>query len=471
MFDTIAQQYLSGLRSDGSGVADQPNANWAAMDPSNPQFATYLQGFGAGTNPAVDWSKLGYQGPGVSYNPRSDNPDAPGQLVSSPDAFGKWASSNGLGLMTGSNGQGFDLAQLTQNGAPVNGASRSYSKPDNSSFNIVQGLVNAGLLAGAGTAAYGAYGASGSAAGGGLSSADTAALYGNAGYGATGAEAGSGALGETAAGAGAVGGSAPAYGGVGTSGAGAGSDAIIGANGVPTSLSGTAAGSIGSGTGGTSPGFWNSLASGNYADAASAAGNWATTPGGLQTLGGLGSALLQSNAAGKALSAQTDATNSANALSKYVYDTNRADNAPLLATRNNALMGLNGLISNPNSITSDPGYQFGLNQGTRAVTNSAAGQGGLYSGATLKALQRFGTDYGTTKLNDSFNRLSGAAGLGQAATNSNLSSGNNYANTVGNNLTGLGTSAGKTDLYSGTLWSNALNGAASAYINPPKQGG
>ncbi len=37
---------------------------------------------------------------------------------------------------------------------------------------------------------------------------------------------------------------------------------------------------------------------------------------------------------------------------------------------------------------SEPGYQFGLQQGLGAIQNTAAAQGGLYSGATGKALTR-----------------------------------------------------------------------------------
>jgi len=123
----------------------------------------------------------------------------------------------------------------------------------------------------------------------------------------------------------------------------------------------------------------------------------------------LGSAFLQNQAAGKALGAQTDATNSANALQKYQYDTTRADYAPYRQAGTQAVGQMSNLLANPNSITQDPGYQFGLDQGVQGVDRSAASKGSLYSGATLKALQRYGTDYGTTKLNDTFNRLGSVA--------------------------------------------------------------
>ena len=52
----------------------------------------------------------------------------------------------------------------------------------------------------------------------------------------------------------------------------------------------------------------------------------------------------------------------------------------------------------------DPGYQFGLNEGTRARENAAASRGMQLSGPQLKAMQRFGTDYASTKYNEAFNR-------------------------------------------------------------------
>ena len=212
----------------------------------------------------------------------------------------------------------------------------------------------------------------------------------------------------------------------------------------------------------------SSLTSGNFGDAATAAGNWATSTNGLQTLGGLGSAFMQNRAAGNALDAQTNATNSANALQKYQYDTTRADYAPYRAAGSQAVGQMSNLLAHPGSITQDPGYQFGLSQGVQGVDRSAAGQGSLYSGATLKALQRYGTDYGTTKLNDSFNRLGSLAQLGASGTAGTAQAGSNYANQVGNNTTGLGNAGAGNALYQGNTWGNALNGAVSAYTNPYK---
>lgn len=53
----------------------------------------------------------------------------------------------------------------------------------------------------------------------------------------------------------------------------------------------------------------------------------------------------------------------------------------------------------------DPGYQYRLEQGGRAVENSAASRGMQLSGATLKALARFGQNEGAAEYDRAFNRF------------------------------------------------------------------
>lgn len=83
----------------------------------------------------------------------------------------------------------------------------------------------------------------------------------------------------------------------------------------------------------------------------------------------------------------------------------------------------------------DPGYQFGLNEGTRARENAASSKGMTLSGPQQKAMQRFGTDYASTKYGEAFNRrqvgldnlyrmiMTGSnAAAGQATTGSQMGS-------------------------------------------------
>lgn len=63
-----------------------------------------------------------------------------------------------------------------------------------------------------------------------------------------------------------------------------------------------------------------------------------------------------------------------------------------------------------------PGYQFRLDEGQKALERSAAARGMLNSGATGKALLRYGQDYASNEYNTFLNRLSTAAGAGQVAS-------------------------------------------------------
>lgn len=96
-----------------------------------------------------------------------------------------------------------------------------------------------------------------------------------------------------------------------------------------------------------------------------------------------------------------------------------------------------------------PGYQFGLDQGTKAVETSAAAKGGLYSGAAMKALQRFGNDYADQQGYTPYvNRIAAAAGIGQT-------------NPVGS----LTSAAGQYGQNAGGFMQNAANARASGMQN------
>lgn len=84
---------------------------------------------------------------------------------------------------------------------------------------------------------------------------------------------------------------------------------------------------------------------------------------------------------------------------------------------------------------SAPGYQFGLDEGNRSVEASAAARGGLNSGATLKALTKFGQGYADQQgYTPYMNRLSGLFGGAQTAAGQMGSYGQSAASQIGGNL-------------------------------------
>lgn len=58
----------------------------------------------------------------------------------------------------------------------------------------------------------------------------------------------------------------------------------------------------------------------------------------------------------------------------------------------------------PEQLTTDPGYQFRLQEGLKALERSAAARGGLMSGATGKALTRFGQEMGSQEFQNAYDR-------------------------------------------------------------------
>lgn len=158
---------------------------------------------------------------------------------------------------------------------------------------------------------------------------------------------------------------------------------------------------------------------------------------------------MQNNAAKDALQAQISANNQANALLQRVWE-------PALAARDGALSKINGLLSNPQSVTNEPGYQFGLNQGVRAMDQSAASRGMRLSGQQAKALTQYGQDYAGTKLDQSLNRLLQVANVGNMGTGS--------LNQQAGNTVNIGDSAGAASIAGSNAWGNALN-QLTAYGN------
>lgn len=79
------------------------------------------------------------------------------------------------------------------------------------------------------------------------------------------------------------------------------------------------------------------------------------------------------------------------------------------------MLGLNGSQAQNQGFQNwqgSTGYQFGLNQGTQAVTGNAAASGLLNSGATAKALDTYGQQYANTQYGNYTNQLQNLANTG-----------------------------------------------------------
>lgn len=113
-----------------------------------------------------------------------------------------------------------------------------------------------------------------------------------------------------------------------------------------------------------------------------------------------------------------------------------------------------------------PGYQFGLDEGAKTVQASAAARGGLNSGATLKALTKFGNDYADQQgYTPYMNRLASLADMSQVSTNNTGQLAQNYANQVGNNLQNAGQARAQGIYGSANAWSNFNQSATKTMGN------
>lgn len=177
----------------------------------------------------------------------------------------------------------------------------------------------------------------------------------------------------------------------------------------------------------------------------------------LMSLGGnLLGAGLQQYGINKATDAQQAGISQSNDLMREMFNITRQDNAPLVGLRNDALAQIKTLLADPSSVSQQPGYQFGLNEGRKQLDNRAAASGGYYSGQQLKAAQQYGQDYAGTKLDSALNRLTTVAGLGQVGANNNQSAQQQTTGALSQNALSSGNVRGSGYGASSNAWNSAI---------------
>lgn len=144
----------------------------------------------------------------------------------------------------------------------------------------------------------------------------------------------------------------------------------------------------------------------------------------------------------------------------------------------------NGQFSAPTG-TDDPGFQFAVEEGQKAMERSAAAKGNLltggfmkdlakyttgaalqnYQGAYDRALNTFDTNYGIFRNNqqDPFSRLLAASNLGYNAANSQA----NALSSLGTNQANLSTGMGNINAGATATTGQNLSSAFGNFINSP----
>lgn len=122
----------------------------------------------------------------------------------------------------------------------------------------------------------------------------------------------------------------------------------------------------------------------------------------------------------------------------------------------------------------DPGFQFRLDQGQKAITNSAAAKGNLLSGATAKAAERYAQDYSSNEYQNvynrelanntaQFNKLAAISGVGQNAASTLNADSQNFANNASNITINAGNNAAQGINNAGAARASGYVGGANAW--------
>lgn len=194
----------------------------------------------------------------------------------------------------------------------------------------------------------------------------------------------------------------------------------------------------------------------------------------------------QANAATEAGRLQKESTDAILKMLQEQYNQQRTDQTPWREAGVGALDKLKTFeTDNPAfgipQFEQDPGYTFRLNEGMKALQNSAAARGGLLSGNTLRGISDYGQASASQEYQNAFNRyntqrtsnlnrLQSLAGVGQTAVGQTQQAGQNYMSGAGNMMTGganalaggvRGSADARASSYMGA--GNALIGAIGNY--------
>lgn len=187
----------------------------------------------------------------------------------------------------------------------------------------------------------------------------------------------------------------------------------------------------------------------------------------------IGGSLDNNNASRDANRQQQQATDAAIAEQRRQYDQTREDYSQYRVAGGNALTQLESDINAPTTaadVMSDPGYQFGLEQGQQAIDRKVAAMGGRVSGAAIKAAARFGVGAATSgygaayqRKQDRLNRLAAIANISQTATTGGATFGQNSTNNTAGLISSQGDANAAGTIGRGRMWAETGNQLAAMY--------
>lgn len=197
--------------------------------------------------------------------------------------------------------------------------------------------------------------------------------------------------------------------------------------------------------------------------------------------GAVAGGAMAARGAKKAAQTQAASADRASAIQQANFEQTRKDLMPYKQAGDTSLNQLMGQMTpdgyfnqtyTGQDIYSDPSYQFRLQQGQDAIQSSAAAQGGLLTGATLKALQNYGQESASQEYSNAYNRfnadqtnrynrLSNLVGIGQNAAAQVGNAGAQTAQAIANNTMAGANSIAAGQVGSANAWSGAANNLGS----------
>jgi hypothetical protein len=154
-------------------------------------------------------------------------------------------------------------------------------------------------------------------------------------------------------------------------------------------------------------------------------------------------------AAARAADQQQKQAQNAQGLQRDVYNQSRSDQMPWMQAGQSTLADLLGQMRgggfdtkmDPSQIANDPGFQFRMQEGQKALERSAAARGGLNSGGFMKGMARYSQglasdEYGKAwernqmDNQNRFGRMYQMAGMGQNSAQNLGALGGQYANSM-----------------------------------------
>lgn len=191
------------------------------------------------------------------------------------------------------------------------------------------------------------------------------------------------------------------------------------------------------------------------------------------------SSFLGTDKSGDAIAAQQASAAEAAKIQKEMYEQSRTDLAPWREAGGRAVTGMEDKDYmrdfTMSDFNADPGYQFRMDEGTKALERSAAAKGGLMGGATLKGLTRFSQDTASNEYQNAYNRfnqdrdrrfgrLSDLSHQGQAAAGQTANNSMAYGQNMANTYTGMGNAIASAKIAQGNSNANLINQGTTAAL-------